>query len=170
MSDYWKEMEKTTTAPATGAATTFLVPTNAKLNRQTLGAAGWLFAMSAMSGVNLVLTFVNAPIRFPVSFFLTELLFAVGREFNSILTGVALVLDIGFIGFVVMLGFFAKAHRRWAIITGIVLLAVDMAAVYFLTTLDGLSTFIWHGVAILMLFMGASAAKVLTARKQLGQA
>ena len=151
-------------------AENFLVPTNHKLVRHVNSAAGWMWTIAALSAVNLVLFFVQAPIGMPLSLFASDFIFAVGHAINSIGAGVALCVDAVIIGFLVLLGFKIKAWRVWAFIVSITILALDAVLIYFTTTLAGLWPFILHAIAICFLILGLKAAKTLNRRRADGQA
>ncbi|MEO5958769.1 MAG: hypothetical protein ABIZ49_00045 [Opitutaceae bacterium] len=168
MSDYWKEIEATS-SPAPASTAEFLVPTNAKLLRQIGAAAVWVWVFAAFSVVNLILAYLRGPIRMSVSLFFTELGFEFGRAAGPGLTVVALLLDAFVIGGVVVLGFLVKRGFAWAFFAGIILLTGDAVLIYFLTTLAGVWPFILHSLAIYFLVLGWKAAKINRVRKANGQ-
>lgn len=168
MNDYWKEVAGKPTV-ASAEADKFLVPTNQKLGRQVNNAAGWMWAMAALSGVNFILIYVHAPIQMTLSLFVSDVIFSIGYAMNPITTGVALVIDIVILGFLVLLGFQIRCWRTWAFIVSITLVALDAVLIYFTTTLAGLWPFLLHGLAIYFLMMGSKAAKILNQRRADGQ-
>lgn len=163
--------EFSTTAPAPGtAATEFLVPTNAKLQRQVGSAAIWLWLFAAAAVVNSVLVYVKAPIGSAFSLFVCDFVFVVGNQLGPVFFALALALDAALVSFFVFLGFQVKRWRSWAFIMGMAVLTVDAVLIYFFTTLAGLWPFLIHGLAIYYIFAGSKAAKILNQRRIKGQA
>jgi hypothetical protein len=165
MADYWKEVEAAPAKPSPQSAEEFLVPTNAKLQRQVAAATGWLWFFAGLTVINLVLASLRGPIRMTVSLFLPELIFEIGRRIGPVFVGVALGFDVLAVGFFVLLVLQAKACRPWAYYTAIALISLDGILIYFLTTLAGVWPFIFHAVAIYFLVLGLKAARTLNQRR-----
>lgn len=169
MADYMEDLKRTE-KDTPGPAEEFLVPTNAKLEREMRTAAGWLFALAGLTVVNLVLLQINVPLRMVVSLITAEFVVAVARELGSI----APLFGLMFAGIAVLttatVGWFALRRAVWAFYVGAVIVIVDAVITYFVTTLGGLWPFILHGVALWFLYLGAKAARLHRERRAAGKA
>jgi hypothetical protein len=172
MSDYWKEVEAVQPgASVSKEAAEFLVPTNKTLRKRVGSIALLAWFAAGLSAANLVLAYIQAPIRMIIGFFATEVAFAVGRKLGPVALGIALIGCVAWLGFTAALGYFIKRCQTWAFIAAMVLAAIDAALLFYFTRLeDGLMAFVFRLAAIGFIIFGLKAARVLRERQKLGKA
>jgi len=104
----------------------------ATLTRRMTGGASNFFWIAALSVINSVLAIVGSNTRFVIGLGITQFVDAVAQfagqdvpQAKTIITIVAILIDLVAVGIFALLGYFARKGRRWAFITGLVLYALD---------------------------------------------
>lgn len=131
------------------------------LEKKVTSGARWLYWVAGLSGVNILLTHLEATWRFAIGLGVTELVYAVGMQLGSIGTAVGMFLTIIALGFLVFLGFFAAKQHSWAFILGIIALTLDTLLLIALTGTELLVGIVFHVVAIVFLCLGYGALRKL---------
>jgi len=169
MKDYRDELNQPPAMPGTAATTTeVLVPTNEALIRRTKNGANWLYAVAALSAVNVFFTHLSSPVRFAVGLGLTDLIYAVGHQLGTGFALFALGADLGILGLVAALGYQARQFRTWAFVTGITLLVLDAAVMFWIaykTDTSNLGGVIFRVLALAGLITGLRSARLYNTRK-----
>jgi hypothetical protein len=104
----------------------------ARLGRVANGGISNFYWIAALSTINTVIDLFNGSIHFVIGLGLTQLIDAFASEFVKQLPeiaiafrGVQLVLDFILIGLFALFGFLGLKGKRWAVVTGMVLYALD---------------------------------------------
>ncbi len=108
-----------------------------KFDRRYRGSVDWFFWISGLSVVNTIAFFLGWDSSFVVGLGVTQLIDAFASEISKELgsgSGVILVigflLDLFFTGIFVTCGILGRKFKRWAIITGMILYALDAVLVF----------------------------------------
>jgi hypothetical protein len=136
--------------------------TRMKLEKQLRGGASWFYWIAGLSVINSIIYILNFSLTFVVGLGIAQLVDGISAgiaEFSDpsltpIILTVGLVINIaiacGFVG----LGVLGRNRKLWAIITGMVIYALDMIILAIAS--DWLSI-IFHVIALVGLFTGLTA-------------
>lgn len=137
----------------------------ADLTRRMRGGAANFFWIAGLSVVNSVLAFTGSDTRFVIGLAVTQFVDALASiiskdvpEASTILTIIAVVIDLVVVGIFAFFGYFARTGRRWAFIIGMMLYAFD--ALVMLVFQDWLA-FGFHLFFLFGLFNGLRALNQL---------
>ena len=137
----------------------------ADLTRRMKGGAANFYWIAGLSVINTVLSVVGSDTRFVIGLGITQLVDAIayyGRleapEAGSMLTLIAVLIDLVIIGLFVLFGYFAVRGRRWAFIVGMALYTLDALLMLAFQDWLGLG---FHGLFLFGLFGGLRALNEL---------
>lgn len=152
-------------AQALDPAQLALIQKKLALENKFKSGVGWFNSIAAFSILNSILTAFGLNIAFVVGLGATQLVDAIsqivvddlGPDYRIIKT-LGYVIDLFIAGFFVLMGMLAKKRRRWAIITGMVLYALDAILLILFKDFLGL---IFHGLALFGIWGGLKALRSL---------
>lgn len=175
MSDYLKDSARPPVQPdaPTPPANEVLVPTNEALRRRAKSGGTWLWFIAGASLVNIILSLVEAPIRFFVGLTTIDFVQAFGNAAGLIFTYVALALNLAMLGALAFFAFQAQKIRPWAHVAGVVALGLDTVVLFILMVMFS-AVELWptviHLIALYFLVLGLKSARLLDQRRQQGLA
>lgn len=133
----------------------------AELTRRMKGGASNFFWIAGLSAINTVLSIVGSDTRFVIGLGITQFVDGVAYyaglevpEASTILTIIAVLIDLVIVGIFVLFGYFAAKGRRWAFIAGMILYAIDALLILILQDWLGLA---FHVFFLFGLFGGLRA-------------
>jgi len=104
----------------------------AALTRRVTGGASNFFWIAGLSVINSVLAVVGSNTRFVVGLGITQFIDAIAQlvgqdapQTKTVITIIAILIDLVVVGIFAFFGYFAGKGRRWAFITGMILYAFD---------------------------------------------
>lgn len=164
MSDYWKEMESASKAPAK-PLTSDTRSLAERIQRRKLTAASRVpWVVAGVSAVNLILVAVHSPIYFAYGLMSSTLIMALGIHFGIVGSYVSLVVNASILGLLVLCGFRAAKSEAWAFYAAIGIVALDTLVLVWLylkiSDVEPLQT-VLHALAIYYLITGLMARKRL---------
>lgn len=149
-------------AAAPSAASDPRVPVILRMRR----GAGWFLTIAILSGVNSLLQFFDAKIRFIFGLGITQVIDAIARKSGQSGNVVMIVVDGLFIVMLILCSRWAKAGSQGAFLAGMIAYALDgVLLLYFNVWLDAAV----HAYALWMIWQGFSAARELAQMQQAAQ-
>lgn len=138
-----------------------------KLEKQMRSGASWFFWIAGLSIINTLIYILNGTITFVVGLGITQLIDGLAMGISDIaepsmmpiIRSLGLVINLAIAGGFVGLGLLGRNGKLWAIITGMVLYALDI--IILLIASDWLSL-AFHLLALAGLFSGAAACSKLS--------
>lgn len=136
-----------------------LSPRDLDLRKKIKSGANWLYWIAGLSGINILLTHLEATWRFAIGLGITELIYAVGMQFGAIGATAGAFFAVVALGCLIGLGYAATKHQGWAFILGIIALSIDTLLLVALTGTEYLMGVVFHVVAIVFLCLGCNALR-----------
>jgi hypothetical protein len=150
--------------PAISAAAPMATMAQANLERRVRSGAGWFFFIGVVSLVNAIVVMTGNSWRFVVGLGITDIITALSGRLGSAGMAVGLGLDVLVLGVFVAFGIFARKGHSWSFIAGMVCYALD-AALFVLLGMQ-IGNVIFHGIALVFMFMGLHANMKLRAMQR----
>lgn len=132
------------------------VGTAAQAHPHSHRAGNLFFLIAGLSLVNTVLALADAPIAMALGLGITRVFDTLVRQGDA--TAPAMVINLVVVGVFALVGFFARQGSRAAILIGIILYALDTAALLLLTPLLIVSLLV-HGLFLFSLFGAYRASR-----------
>jgi len=136
-----------------------MTPEGAVLIRKIKGGAGWLYLVAALTGINVLLTYMGANWRFAVGLGITDLINGIGLGLGTIGMAAGVFFTVVVLGCLVGLGYAAAKRQSWAFILGIIALVMDTLLLVALTNTKFMIGIILHVLAIVYLCVGYNALR-----------
>jgi hypothetical protein len=141
---------------------------DAALVAQRDSGAGWFFWIAALTLVNSLLIVFGSEMTFGLGLGFTLLVDAVSTDIAQKTPSMAagarvfeIFFDIAAIGLTLLWGFLGRKGQNWAMLTGLILLALDTLLLIAATGGSGIVGILIHGWAIFSIFAGWKAGKEL---------
>jgi hypothetical protein len=126
----------------------------------------WFYWIAGLSLVNTVISLTSANVAFGAGLGVTQIIDAVAGEIEGPLKALPLIIGFTAVGLFALFGYLGGQGQMWAIITGMVLYALDGLILLGLGALGGSMPIIGlviHGLALYYLFQGLGACRRLQA-------
>jgi len=151
--------------PATfAAANPAAAGERANLERRIRSGAGWFYFIGVFSLVNSIVVMSGNNWRFVIGLGITDIIAAFSGTLGSAGMAVGMLLDLVVLGLFAVFGIFARKKHSWSFIAGMVCYALDGALLLML----GAQTMnlVFHGVALVFMFLGLQANMKLKAMER----
>jgi|SRR5580704_4969972 hypothetical protein len=158
------------TAPAAGAPVPFsagnpvAVIERANLARRVRSGAGWFFFVGAFSLINSIVMVSGNNMRFVVGLGITDLITLFSSRLESAGMAIGFALNVLVLAIFVCFGIFARKGHSWSFIVGMVCYAAD--GLIFLVLGVQMMSVVFHGVALVFMFLGLQANLKLKAMQR----
>jgi len=137
-----------------------------KLERQLRGGASWFYWIAGLSIINSILFILDISSTFVVGLGITQVIDGISAGIADLtepgmmpmIRTIGLVINIVIAGGFVAFGILGSNRRKWAIIVGMVLYALDI--IILIIAMDWLSI-LFHAIALVGLVSGLSACSKL---------
>jgi hypothetical protein len=136
----------------------------ANLERRVKSGAGWFFFIGAFSLVNALVLMSGNAWRFLIGLGITDVIAVFSASLGSGGMIIGVLLNLAVLGMFALFGIFARKGHSWSFIAGMVCYALDGGLCALLRMQAG--TIIFHGIALVFMFLGLQANLKLKARRR----
>ena len=99
--------------------------TPVELDRIVRSSAGWCFWIAGLTAVNAVLTVSGSDVSFLIGTMIAQGVMYLAKDAGAIAQVLAIVFNLGVIGFFVGMGFAARRGKRWAFVLAFIAYTLD---------------------------------------------
>jgi len=136
----------------------------ANLERRVKSGAGWFFFVGAFSLINSLVLMSGNAWQFLIGLAVTQLITIFSSNLGNGGMMVGLLLNLAVLAVFVVFGIFARKGHSWSFIAGMVCYAADGALFVVLGAQMG--NVVFHGIALVFMFLGLQANLKLKAMRK----
>ena len=152
------------TPPPISAGNATQVLEVAGLERRIKSGAGWFFFIGAFSLVNSFMLMSGEGHRFLIGLGITDLIAMFSKSLGGSGMAIGVVLNLMVLAVFVVFGIFARKGHSWSFIAGMICYALD-AGLFVLFNIQ-LGSVVFHGIALVFMFLGLQANIKLKAMRR----
>ena len=150
--------------PTFSSANANTVIANAALERRVKSGAGWFFFIGGVSLVNSIVVMSGNSWRFVIGLGITDIIAGFSARLESAGMTVGILLNLLVLAMFAVFGIFARKGHSWSFILGMICYALD-ALLFVLLGLQ-MANVIFHGIALVFMFLGLQANMKLKAMQR----